>query len=194
MKIYLRILKFAKPYKLFIFISIIASILYVFTNGLSLWIIGSLLSSVMTGETIVNNNLPASSFTDKINQFIFYYVDSSNKIELLKFLSFSLLVSFFFKNIFFYINNISLSYAQNGMIKNIREEIFKKYQNLSLSFFKKRKSSILTSIIINDVNILKTTFTQTVQNLFNQPLNVIFCIVILFLRVIHIQFGLNRNT
>jgi len=181
MKIYLRILKFAKPYKLFIFISIIASILYVFTNGLSLWIIGSLLSSVMSGETIVNNNLPTSSFTDKINQFIFYYVDSSNKIELLKFLSFSLLVSFFFKNIFFYINNISLSYAQNGMIKNIREEIFKKYQNLSLSFFKKRKSSVLTSIIINDVNILKTTFTQTVQNLFNQPLNVIFCIVILFL-------------
>ena len=68
MKIYLRILKFAKPYKLFIFISIIASILYVFTNGLSLWIIGSLLSSVMSGETIVNNNLPTSSLIIKLKQ------------------------------------------------------------------------------------------------------------------------------
>ena len=67
------------------------------------------------------------------------------------------------------------------MIKNIRESIFEKYQNLSISFFKKRKSSVLTSIIIHDVNILKTTFTQTVQNLFNQPLNVIFCIIMLFL-------------
>ena len=54
------------------------------------------------------------------------------------------------------------------MIKNIRENIFNKYQNLSLSFFKKKKSSVLTSIIIHDVNILKATFTQTVQNLFNQ--------------------------
>jgi len=181
MKIYLRILKFAKPYKIFIFISIFSSILYVITNGLSLWIIGSLLSSVMNAGSIINDNIPAETFTDKINQFIFYYVDSNNKIELLKFLSFTLLLSFLFKNIFFYINNVSLSYAQNGMIKNIRESMFNKYQSLSLSFFKKTRSSVLTSIIINDVNILKTTFTQTVQNLFNQPLNVIFCIVILFL-------------
>jgi len=180
MKIYLRILKFAKPYKIYIVISVLSSILYVITNGLSLWIIGSLLSSVMNGGTIINDNIQIATFTDKINQFIFYYVDTSNETEVLKFLSLSLLLSFLFKNIFFYINNVSLSYAQNGMIKNIRETIFNKFQSLSLSFFKQKRSSVLTSIIINDVNILKTTFTQTVQNLFNQPLNVIFCIVILF--------------
>ncbi len=181
MKIYLRILEFAKPYRIYIVLSILASFLYVLTNGLSLWIIGSLLSSVMSGGTIINNSVSPVTFTDKINQLIFSFIDTNNKIELLKFLSLMLLVSFLFKNIFFYINNIALSYAQNGMIKNIRESIFEKYQNLSISFFKQRKSSVLTSIIIHDVNILKTTFTQTVQNLFNQPLNVIFCIIMLFL-------------
>ena len=181
MKIYLRILEFAKPYRFYIILSIFASFLYVLTNGLSLWIIGSLLSSVMSGGTIINDSVSSATFTDKINQLIFSFIDANNKIELLKFLSLMLLVSFLFKNIFFYINNIALSYAQNGMIKNIRESIFEKYQNLSISFFKKRKSSVLTSIIIHDVNILKTTFTQTVQNLFNQPLNVIFCITMLFL-------------
>ena len=179
MKVYLKILKFAGPYKFFITISIIASIFYVFTNGVSLWIIGSLLSSVMNGGSLVSNN--SLTFTEKINDYIFYFIDINNKFQLLKFLSFSLIVSFFFKNIFFYINNVALSYAQNGMIKNIREDLFKKYQNLSLSFYKKNKSSVLNSIIIHDVNILKTTFTQTVQNAFNQPLNVLFCIVVLFL-------------
>ena len=179
MKVYLKILKFAGPYKFFITISIIASIFYVFTNGVSLWIIGSLLSSVMNGGSLVSNN--SLTFTEKINDYIFYFIDMNNKFQLLKFLSFSLIVSFFFKNIFFYINNVALSYAQNGMIKNIREDLFKKYQNLSLSFYKKNKSSVLNSIIIHDVNILKTTFTQTVQNAFNQPLNVLFCIVVLFL-------------
>ena len=179
MKVYLKILKFAGPYKFFITISIIASIFYVFTNGVSLWIIGSLLSSVMNGGSLVSNN--SLTFTEKINDYIFYFIDMDNKFQLLKFLSFSLIVSFFFKNIFFYINNVALSYAQNGMIKNIREDLFKKYQNLSLSFYKKNKSSVLNSIIIHDVNILKTTFTQTVQNAFNQPLNVLFCIVVLFL-------------
>tara|TARA_B100000965_G_scaffold219051_1_gene183384 strand:- start:3368 stop:5176 length:1809 start_codon:yes stop_codon:yes gene_type:complete len=181
MKIYLRILEFAKPYRFYIILSIFASFLYVITNGLSLWIIGSLLSSVMSGGAIINDSVSPITFTDKINRLIFSFIDTNNKIELLKFLSIMLLVSFLFKNIFFYINNIALSYAQNGMIKNIRESIFEKYQNLSISFFKQRKSSVLTSIIIHDVNILKTTFTQTVQNLFNQPLNVIFCIIMLFL-------------
>jgi subfamily B ATP-binding cassette protein MsbA len=181
MKIYLRILKFAKPYKIFIFISILTSIFYVVTNGLSLWIIGSLLSSVMSDTAIIDNAIAPISFTDKVNQFLFSYINSNDKIELLKFLSYSLIVSFFFKNLFFYFNNISLSYAQNGIIMDIRNSIFNKYQNLSLRFFKQKKSSELTSIIIHDVGILKNTFHQTVQNLFNQPLNVLFFFITLLL-------------
>ena len=186
MKIYFRILKFAKPYKLFILISLVTSILYVITNGLSLWIIGSLLSSVMSDGIIINNNANALSFTDKINQFLFSYINTNDKVELLKLLSYSLIVSFFFKNLFFYFNNISLSYAQNGIIADIRNKIFDKYQNLSLKFFKQRKSSELTSIIIHDVGILKNTFHQTVQNLFNQPLNVIFFFTALLLINFHL--------
>ena len=181
MKIYFRILKFANPYKIFILISLLTSVLYVATNGISLWIVGSLLSSVMSDSIIIDHNITPTSFTDKVNQFLFSYIDTSNKMELLKFLSYSLIVSFFFKNLFFYINNISLSYAQNGIIADIRNTIFEKYQNLSLKFFKKRKSSELTSIIIHDVGILKNTFHQTVQNLFNQPLNVLFFFITLLL-------------
>ena len=94
MKIYFRILKFAKPYKLFILISLVTSILYVVTNGLSLWIIGSLLSSVMSDGIIIDNSVTALSFTDKINQFLFSYVNINDKVELLKFLSYSLIVCF----------------------------------------------------------------------------------------------------
>ena len=64
---------------------------------------------------------------------------------------------------------------------DIRNSLFNKYQNLSLRFFKQKKSSELTSIIIHDVGILKNTFHQTVQNLFNQPLNVLFFFITLLL-------------
>ena len=181
MKVYLRILKFAKPYKFYVFISLISSILYVLTNGLSLWIIGSLLSSVMNKNSVVTTQLSSESFTDKVNSLIFSFIDGTNEISLLKYLSITLIISFALKNLFFYINNISLSYAQNGMLTNIRNQIFNKFQNLSLSFYKNRKTSVLTAIIIHDVNMLRMTFTQTVQNLFNQPLNVLFCLVMLTL-------------
>ena len=181
MKIYLRILKFAKPYKLYVIISLLSSIMYVLTNGLSLWIIGSLLSSVMNKDSVITSGINPESFTDKVNHLIFSFIDGSSEISLLQYLSLTLIISFALKNLFFYINNISLSYAQNGMLTNIRTRIFNKLQNLSLSFFKNRKSSVLTAIIIHDVNMLRMTFTQTVQNLFNQPLNVLFCLVMLVL-------------
>ena len=181
MKVYLRLLSFVRPFKIFVFFSIISSVLYVLTNGLSLWIIGSLLSSVMSDSITNLQTINPSSFTDRINNFLFSYIDTNNKMDLLKFLSYSLLLSFFFKNIFFYINNVSLSYAQNGIIASIRNKIFIKYQNLSLNFFKHKKTSDLTSILIHDVGIIKNTFNQTVQNLFNQPLNVLFFLITLIL-------------
>jgi len=181
MKVYLRLLSFVKPFKIFVIFSIISSVLYVLTNGLSLWIIGSLLSSVMSDSITNLQTINPNSFTDRVNNFLFSYINTSNKMDLLKFLSYSLLISFFFKNIFFYINNISLSYAQNGIIASIRNKIFIKYQNLSLNFFKNKKTSDLTSILIHDVGIIKNTFNQTVQNLFNQPLNVLFFFITLIL-------------
>ena len=181
MKVYLRLLSFVKPFKIFVLFSIISSVLYVLTNGLSLWIIGSLLSSVMSDSITNLQTINPNSFTDRINNFLFSYINTNNKMDLLKFLSYSLLLSFFFKNIFFYINNVSLSYAQNGIIASIRNKIFIKYQNLSLNFFKNKKTSDLTSILIHDVGIIKNTFNQTVQNLFNQPLNVLFFLITLIL-------------
>lgn len=181
MKVYLRLLSFVKPFKIFVLFSIISSVLYVLTNGLSLWIIGSLLSSVMSDSITNLQTINPNSFTDRVNNFLFSYINTNNKMDLLKFLSYSLLLSFFFKNIFFYINNISLSYAQNGIIASIRNKIFIKYQNLSLNFFKNKKTSDLTSILIHDVGIIKNTFNQTVQNLFNQPLNVLFFLITLIL-------------
>ena len=181
MKVYLRLLSFVKPFKIFVLFSIISSVLYVLTNGLSLWIIGSLLSSVMSDSITNLQTINPNSFTDRINNFLFSYINTNNRMDLLKFLSYSLLLSFFFKNIFFYINNVSLSYAQNGIIASIRNKIFIKYQNLSLNFFKNKKTSDLTSILIHDVGIIKNTFNQTVQNLFNQPLNVLFFLITLIL-------------
>ena len=181
MKVYLRILAFAKPYKFYVLVSLIASILYVITNGLSLWIIGSLLSSVMSAEPLASSSANSSNFTDSINSFIFQFLDSDDKLSQLRFLCYTLLFSFFLKNIFYYINNVCLSYSQNGMITNIRNQIFSHFQKLPLSFFKSKRSAELTAITITDVNMLRMTFTQTVQNLFNQPLNVVFCIITLFL-------------
>ena len=66
------------------------------------------------------------------------------------------------------------------MITNIRNQIFTKFQNLPLSFFKNRKSAELNSVTIHDVTQMRVTFAQSVQNMINEPLNILFMIIVLF--------------
>ena len=179
MKSYFKILKFAKPYAPYIIVSLLCSILYVFFNGLSLWIVGSLLSSVMNTESLFSTD--SNTFTSTVNSYIFGYINQKGTIAQLKFLCFLLISSFLLKNIFYYLNTVLLSYANNGMVTNIRNKIFSHMQSLNLEFFKRKETSELTSITITDVNLLRGVFSRTVINIFNQPLTVLFCIITLFL-------------
>ena len=138
MKSYFKILKFAKPYSPYIIVSLLCSILYVFFNGLSLWIVGSLLSSVMNTESLFSTD--SNTFTSTVNSYIFGYINQKGTITQLKFLCFLLISSFLLKNIFYYLNTVLLSYANNGMVTNIRNKIFSHMQSLNLEFFKRKES------------------------------------------------------
>ena len=182
MKIYLRILKFAVPFKSYIVMSLISSFLYVITNGLTLWLIGSLLSSIMNDTaTSFGSHSAGMGFTEKLNSFLFQFFANQSHIEQLKLLCYSLIFAFLLKNIFYYINNICLSWAQNSMITHLRNAIFKKIQTLPMSFFKRKKSGEINSITMHDVTLMRMTFSQSVQNMINEPLNILFMIVVLFL-------------
>ena len=55
------------------------------------------------------------------------------------------------KNIFYYINWVCISFIELNIIKNIRNSLYKKIQNLPLSFLDKKRSGELLSITLNDV-------------------------------------------
>ena len=55
MSLYFRILKYVKPYRFAVFISLLSSFLYVMMNAISLWMVSSLISNIMTpGEATTN--------------------------------------------------------------------------------------------------------------------------------------------
>jgi len=132
-----------------------------------------------------------STFTDVANQskgiYNFYekisgllIVPSASPIAQLKSLCIVLVSCFILKNIFYYINNISLAYVQNKMIKDFRNKYFQQVQSLPLSFFDKSKTGELSSIFMGDISTMRTTFTQTIQNLINEPINIIVISIMLF--------------
>ena len=176
MKTYLRILNFCKPYKVMILISIISSFLFALLNALSIWLVGSLITSIMlpTSNPNKNDNSMFSSFESFLNP-------SNNPRDSLELLCILLLVTFLLKNIFFYINNISLAYVQTKMIVDVRNKLFNHIMYLPLSFFHKNKTGELTSIAINDVTNMRVAFANSVQSLINQPISLIVMLVMLFM-------------
>tara|TARA_Y100001970_G_scaffold279086_1_gene385837 strand:- start:482 stop:2164 length:1683 start_codon:yes stop_codon:yes gene_type:complete len=127
--------------------------------------------------------LPSNNFSiyQKLENFAHKIIGEGSQLEQLEQLCIILIIAFFLKNIFFYINNVSLSFVQNKMIMDIRNQLFNHLQKLPISFFNKSKSGELSSIIMNDVSNMRIAFTQSIQSLINEPINIIVLLIMLFI-------------
>ena len=135
MNLYLRVLSYIKPYRLMVVLSLLSSLLYVMMNAFSIWMISSLISTIMNpggGSTVIP--MQGASVHDRLEGLTRQLIGGGTQLEQLKMLCIILVISYFLKNIFFYINNVSLSYVQNRMIMDIRSRFFKHLHSLPLSF------------------------------------------------------------
>ena len=116
MKLYFRILKFIKPYRFAVIASLLSSLLYVTMNAFSLWMVSSLISTIMMPSKASADTLHVGklSILEKMEEFANYLIGSGGQLEQLKMLCLLLFVSYVFKNIFFFLNNVSLSFVQNN--------------------------------------------------------------------------------
>ena len=163
-------------------LSLLSSLLFVMFNAFSIWMVSTLISTIMNpGKSVPPNVLSTASLHEKMEGLAYQLIGSGSQLEQLKMLCLILVVSYVMKNVFFYINNVSLSYVQNRMIMDIRNQLFSHLQNLPLSFFKKSKSGELSSIIMNDVSSMRVAFTQSIQSLINEPISIFVLLGMLFI-------------
>ncbi|SVD87055.1 uncharacterized protein METZ01_LOCUS439909, partial [marine metagenome] len=134
-----------------------------------------------TGENTSNIHKTALSINDKLENLAHQLIGNGSQLEQLKMLCIILIVTFVLKNIFFLINNVSLSFVGNKMIMDIRNHLFSHLQKLPLSFFHKSKSGELSSIIMNDVSNMRSAFAQSIQSLINDPISILAILCMLFI-------------
>ena len=163
-------------------LSLLSSILFAMFNAFSIWMVSTLISTIMNpGKSVTPNVMNTASLHEKMEGLTYQLIGSGSPLEQLKMLCIILVLSYFMKNVFFYINNVSLSYVQNRMIMDIRSQFFKHLHSLPLSFFDKSKIGNISSILIRDIAAMRTAFTQTIQKLINEPINIIVFLILLFI-------------
>ena len=182
MNLYLRVLSYVKPYRLMVALSLLSSVLFVLLNAFSIWMISSLISTIMNpgkGSDVIS--VQDSTLLNKLETLTQQLIGNGSQLDQLGQLCIILVISYILKNLFFYINNVSISFIQNRMIMDIRNQLFTHLQKLPLSFFDKSKSGELSSIIMNDVSNMRVAFTQSIQSLINEPINIIVLLAMLFI-------------
>tara|TARA_B100000212_G_scaffold113783_1_gene84811 strand:+ start:6809 stop:8608 length:1800 start_codon:yes stop_codon:yes gene_type:complete len=184
MQIFLRILKFTHSYRSLMFISVLSSIIYVILNSLSIWLIGTMLGNIMSGESFVIQN--PSNLNEKLNFIVQNFIGQGSQLEQIKSLCIMLGLIFIFKNILYYISNLTMAYVQSNVITKIRIKLFRHISSLSLSFFHNIKTAELSSILIRDIAGMRVAFSQSLQKIIIEPISIISFIFLLF--IINIKF------
>ena len=126
MKHYKKILAYAKPYTGTVLISLFFSFLYVIMNTSSLWMVSSLISSILAPNVLTNPS--TNNIIQKLENYTLYIIGHGNQFEQLQMLCLLLFITFLLKNIFLYISEVTMAYVNNKMIMDIRRNIFEHLQ------------------------------------------------------------------
>ncbi|MDP6339988.1 MAG: ABC transporter ATP-binding protein [Candidatus Marinimicrobia bacterium] len=172
------------PYIIF---SSISAVIFVLLNSASMWLTASLINNVLSDfDKIVQSQMEwASKSSLTMNEKLKYLTNllilRDTPAESLKILCLALLGIFFAKNIFLYIKNILLRIVELKLVKNIRDRLYKHIQTLSLGYFHKRQTGLITSIVMNDVEQLQVALAVVFQRLFVEPINILTFVTLLFI-------------
>ena len=182
-----RIIEFIKPEWAFMSISLATGLFYVIFNSISIWLTASLVNNVLIDfdqlvrdqEKLLGNQDP--SINERLKITVNDFILRETNLETLKVLCLTIILIFLLKNIFLYLKNLTMSYVQLRIVTHLRNRIYAHLQTLSLSFFHRRKSGDLSSVVLHDVNQLNQSIGTTFQKIIVEPINILAFTILLFI-------------
>tara|TARA_B100001094_G_scaffold210284_1_gene204157 strand:- start:752 stop:2575 length:1824 start_codon:yes stop_codon:yes gene_type:complete len=182
-----KIFKFAVPYKKYIFLNIFFNILYALFSALSFLSLMPMLE-VLFGDNKRTYNEPEfdnlSNLGNDIEEWLNFQVNSfagDDPKKSLIFVILTIIILFFFKNFFNYIAMYFITFLRNGILKDLRENVYKKVISLPLSYFSQKKKGDVISRITADVLEIQHSFLSVLELIIREPLTIFFTVLAMFL-------------
>ncbi|HUR29980.1 MAG TPA: ABC transporter ATP-binding protein, partial [Saprospiraceae bacterium] len=82
-------------------------------------------------------------------------------------------IIFFLKNMFRYLSLVFMAKVRNGIVRDVRNEVFKKYMHLPLAFFTRGKKGDLMSRISTDVQEIEYSILNVIESIFKEPIVIV---------------------
>jgi len=184
---FFNILRYAKPYKRFAVGHIISNMFFALFGTLSFVALKPMLDVIFKQNNAPILVKPEYAGISKIVNFTEDYLSyqmnqftGGDNSKALIFVVCLIILMFLLKNIFGYLANYFLVFLRNGVIRDLRNAVYKKTMELPLSYFSETRKGDIMARVTNDVSMLEYSFLPVLELVVREPLTIIFTIVVMF--------------
>ena len=186
MNYFFKILRFGLPYKRYAFLNILFNILYAVFSALA-YVSMIPMMQILFGTTPKTTVAPIYEGMGQIKNYlegffnykITQYMGQDSGKALL-FVIGIIISLFFLKNIFNYLAMFFITFLRNGVLMDLRNDLYHKTTTLPLYFFSEKKKGDLMARISSDVLELQHSFLSILELIIRDPLTIIFSLIVMF--------------
>ena len=191
MKNLFSVLKYARDYKGYTALNIVFNIFFAIFNAASLVLIVPFLELLFKSDPsnllrIALQGPQEFSFTreyfDSITSFLLAaLIVQKGKAYALILICIAVFVLTFFKNLCRYFAMFFIAPIRNGVVRDLRNRMYKKSLDLPLSYYSDERKGDLMSRMSADVQEIEWSIMQTLEMIFREPLTVIILFTMMLL-------------
>jgi len=189
--LYLRIIAYLKPYYKHIIGVLICNLGFVISSMLTVWMVAPVISVIFQDfdkqqveqvvETTPAEGADVSFFNlnEWLKENIQGIIPTGEPVETLKWLCIFVVLIFVVKNIFNFAEHFWITYVEQRVVKDLREQLYESIIYQSMSFFHKHKTGDLISNITNDINAVNLAFNRSFTKIVRDPVLILIYLAIL---------------
>jgi len=172
-----RLLGYLRNYKLNVSLGIFSNILTAIFTAVSIPLLVPFLEILFNRREPVLEKpefaLDIESMTASFNYYLSQLVVERGPEGGLIFVCTAILVTFFLKNLFRYLSLFFMAPVRNGIIRDIRQQLFNKSIQLPLSYFSEERKGDILSRLTADVQEVEWSILNVLEAVFREPLIIV---------------------
>ena len=180
------ILRYGLPYKKYAVLNIVFNAFYALFSALSFVALIPMLN-VLFETTEKQTNPPVYSdifhlqsyIKDSLNYYVTLQLDNNIEGTLL-FVIGLVLILFFLKNIFNYFALYVITYLRNGILRDLRNDLYQKIMSLPIGFYTEKRNGDLMAKMTSDVTEIQASFLSILELIVREPLTILFSLGAMF--------------
>lgn len=186
MNYFTRVLKYGIDYSYFGLLNILFNILYAIFSALAFVSFIPMLDVLFKQTEIVYTKpeyTGIGNIREYLESYFNYYLSNQLETDVSSTLIIVVgIVVFFFlmKNIFNYLALYNITFVKNGLLKNLRENLYSKVLNMPISYFLNKKKGDLMSRITADILEIQTSYLSILELMVREPLTILFTLIVMF--------------